>query len=219
MSRGGVHRLGRAAAACAPFGSIGLRLRYLLRVWLRAIAAATIICCPVSPGIFEEQGFRLVGAHEVAPEILVPEGAMRRAALPAERDRKDIARALALLHATGPFDVGQAVVVADQHVLALEAIEGTDDMLARIAALRANGRISTPVGVGVLVKAPKPGQDRRFDLPTIGPRTVEEAARAGLAGLAIVAGHTIIAEPALVARAADAAGLFVIGLRDDLPIR
>jgi DUF1009 family protein len=194
-----------------------LTLRYLLRLVASYRGGDDHLLSGVAR-IFEEQGFRLVGAHEVAPEILVPEGAIG-ARMPAERDRKDIARALALLHATGPFDVGQAVVVADQHVLALEAIEGTDDMLARIAALRAQGRISTPVGVGVLVKAPKPGQDRRFDLPTIGPRTVEEVARAGLAGLAIVAGHTIIAEPALVARAADEAGLFVIGLRDDLPDR
>jgi DUF1009 family protein len=164
--------------------------------------------------IFEEHGFRLIGAHEVAPEILVPEGAVG-GHLPGERDHKDIARALALLRATGPFDIGQAAVIADQHVLAIEAAEGTDGMLARIAELRAQGRIPTPAGVGVLVKAPKPGQDRRFDLPTIGPRTVAEVARAGLGGLAVVAGHTIIAEPAEVARAADKARLFVVGVRDD----
>ena len=166
--------------------------------------------------IFEDQGFRLVGAHEVAPEILVPEGAVGTRT-PSERDHKDIARALALLRAIGPFDVGQAVVVADQYVLAVEAAEGTDEMLARIAELRARGRIPTPNRVGVLVKAPKPGQDRRFDLPSIGPRTVAEVARAGLAGLAVVAGQTIIAEPALVARAADDAEVFVIGIRDDRP--
>ena len=86
-------------------------------------------------------------------------------------------------------------------------------MLARIAELRAQGRIPTAAGVGVLVKAPKPGQDRRFDLPAIGPRTVEEAARAGLAGIAVVAGGTIVAEPAAVAAAADKAKIFVVGIK------
>jgi DUF1009 family protein len=194
-----------------------LTLRYLLRVMASYRGGDDHLLSGVAR-IFEEQGFHLIGAHEVAPEILVPEGAIG-ARQPSERDRADIARALALLRATGPFDIGQAAVVADQYVLAIEAAEGTDDMLARIAALRAQGRIPTPVGVGVLVKAPKPGQDRRFDLPTIGPRTVEEVARAGLAGLAIVAGHTIIAEPAIVAQAATQAGLFVIGIRDDRPER
>lgn len=161
--------------------------------------------------IFEGYGFRVVGAHEVAPEILTPEGAVGTI-VPSERDRADIARGLALLEATGSFDVGQAAVVASSHVLAIEAIEGTDGMLTHIAELRGRGRIPTPPGVGVLVKAPKPGQDRRFDLPTIGPRTVEEAARAGLAGIAVVAGGTIMAEPAAVAIAADRAKIFVVGI-------
>jgi DUF1009 family protein len=161
--------------------------------------------------LFEDHGFRILGAHEVAPEILVPEGPIGTLG-PSERDRADIARALALLHAMGPYDVGQAAVVALNHVLAVEAAEGTDGMLARIAELRAKGRIPTPVGAGVLVKAPKPGQEQRVDLPTIGPRTVTEAAAAGLAGIAIVAGQTIIAEPEAVARAADEAKIFVVGI-------
>jgi DUF1009 family protein len=85
-------------------------------------------------------------------------------------------------------------------------------MLGRIAEMRARGRIAAPAGTGVLVKAPKPQQDRRFDLPAIGPRTVEEAARAGLAGIAVVAGGTIVAEPAAVAAAADKAKIFVVGI-------
>jgi DUF1009 family protein len=128
------------------------------------------------------------------------------------RHRTDIARALALLEATGPFDMGQAAVVAGNHVLAVEAAEGTDAMLARIAELRTRGRIATPAGTGVLVKAPKSQQDRRFDLPAIGPRTVEEAARAGLAGIAVAAGAAVIADPAAVATAADAARIFVVGI-------
>ena len=164
-------------------------------------------------GMLAAYGFRIVGAHEVAPEILFPEGALG-SLMPGARDRDDIARGLALLHAIGPFDVGQAVVVAANHVLGVEAAEGTDGLLARIAALRAAGRISTPPGVGVLVKAPKPQQDRRFDLPAIGPTTVAGAARAGLAGIAVAAGGAILAQAAEVARAADAEKIFVVGVED-----
>lgn len=161
--------------------------------------------------IFEQHGFRLLGAHEVAPEILVPEGAIG-SVKPSDRDRSDIDAGLAYLHAAGPHDVGQAVVVSDRHVLAVEAIEGTDRMLARVAELRAARSIRTPVGSGVLIKAPKPGQDRRFDLPSIGPQTVEGVARAGLAGIAVAAGETIIAEPQRVIAAADDAKIFVAGV-------
>lgn len=163
---------------------------------------------------FEDHGFRILGAHEVAPEILMPAGAVGSVA-PSDRDHADIARGLALLAATGPFDMGQGVVVAANQVLAVEAAEGTDAMLARIADLRVAGRIATPTGVGVLVKAPKPQQDRRFDLPAIGPRTIEGAARAGLAGIAVVAGGSIVADPALAVAAADKAKLFVVGVKAD----
>jgi DUF1009 family protein len=167
--------------------------------------------------IFEEHGFRLVGAHEIAPVILMPEGLLGRER-PTAGDQADIATALALLEATSPFDVGQAVVVADTRVLAIEAAEGTDRMLARIAELRQGGRIAD-ARRGVLVKAAKRGQDRRVDLPSIGPRTVEGAARAGLAGIAVVSGSTIIAEAGLTGAAADRERLFVIGVRDELAAR
>ena len=160
--------------------------------------------------LLEAHGFILRGAHEVAPEILVPEGSLG-SVQPTQRDRDDIALGIDYLHATGAYDVGQAAVVAGKHVLAVEAAEGTDQMLARIADLRANGRLRAATGSGVLVKAPKPGQDRRFDLPSIGPQTVEGVARAGLAGMAVVAASTIIAEPDLVIAAADRAKIFVIG--------
>jgi DUF1009 family protein len=163
--------------------------------------------------IMEDDGFRLLAAHEVAPAILAPEGLIARRA-PGAGEEADIARALALLRAMGPFDVGQAAVVADGHVLAVEAAEGTDQMLARVAEMRRHGRIRGRTGAGVLVKAPKPGQDRRFDLPSIGPQTVDGVAAAGLAGLAVVAGATILAEPQTTAERADAAGVFVVGLAD-----
>ena len=163
--------------------------------------------------VFEEHGFTLHGAHELAPEILMPEGLLGTAA-PSDQHHADIARGLALLNAMGPFDIGQAAVVAGNQVIAVEAAEGTDHMLARVAELRRKGRIGTPVGVGVLVKAPKPGQDRRFDLPSIGPRTIEGVAGAGLAGIAVIAGATVVAEPDAIAKAADRAKLFVLGLRE-----
>jgi DUF1009 family protein len=163
--------------------------------------------------IFEDHGFRLLGAHEVAPEILMSAGALGKVA-PSPEDHVDIAWGLRCLHAIGPYDVGQAVVVAKRHVIAVEAAEGTDQMLARVAQLRESRRFRAPPGTGVLVKAPKPGQDRRFDLPSIGPRTIEGVRAAGLAGIAVIAGGTIVAEPQDVIRAADAAGVFVAGLTE-----
>jgi DUF1009 family protein len=162
--------------------------------------------------MMEDHGFRLIGAHEVAPEILVGEGPLGFIK-PSAAHAQDIERGFELISATSPFDVGQAVVVADNRVLAIEAAEGTDHMLDRIAALRAEGRIRIPERTGVLVKSPKPAQDRRIDLPSLGPRTVEKAARAGLAGIAVAAGEAVIAEPLRVAEAADRAGLFVVGRR------
>jgi DUF1009 family protein len=166
--------------------------------------------------LLEGEGLRLLGAHEVAPQILMPEGAAGRVQL-SDRDNADIALGLDYLHAAGPFDVGQAVIVAGRHVLAVEAAEGTDAMLARVAEMRANGRVRAARGTGVLVKAPKPHQDRRFDLPSIGPKTVEGAAHAGLAGIAVTAGETIVAEPAEMIAAADKAGLFVVGVPGSRP--
>jgi UDP-2,3-diacylglucosamine hydrolase len=159
--------------------------------------------------IIEDEGFQLLGAHEVAPEILVPEGALGSVQA-SESHRNDIAFGFDYLRASGPFDVGQAAVVAGKHILAVEAAEGTDQMLMRIAQLRADGRIGA-TGPGVLVKAPKPGQDTRFDLPSIGPHTVDGVARAGLAGIAVIAGSTIVAQPEQLVAAADRAKIFVFG--------
>ena len=160
--------------------------------------------------ILENDGFRMVGVRDVAPDLLMPEGCLTLKA-PDENAAADIARGRDVLAALSPFDIGQATVVIDGHVVGVEDIEGTDGLLTRVARLRAEGRIRARTA-GVLVKAPKRGQDLRFDLPTMGPRTVEGAAAAKLAGIAIVAGNTIIVEPQAVIEAADAAGLFVTGL-------
>jgi DUF1009 family protein len=161
--------------------------------------------------ILEQDGFRMMGIKDVAPDVLMPQGCLTRT-LPDENAVADIARGRDVLSALSPFDIGQAAVVIDGHVVAVEDIEGTDGLLTRVARLRAEGRIRAKAARGVLVKAPKSGQDLRFDLPTIGPRTVEGAVAAKLAGIAIVAGNTIVVEPQSVVEAADAAGLFVTGL-------
>jgi DUF1009 family protein len=161
----------------------------------------------------ENGGFRVLGAHEVAPEITVPLGMLGRHR-PGAESEGDIGRGFALIAAISPFDVGQAAVVGRGRVLAIEAAEGTDAMLDRVAVLREAGRIALPRGVGVLVKAPKRCQDRRLDLPSIGPDTVVRAVAAGLAGIAVVAGATIVAEPQRVIEAADRDGLFVAGCPD-----
>jgi DUF1009 family protein len=161
--------------------------------------------------IFEQDGFRMVGIKDIAPDLLMPEGCLTRAT-PDDNAAADIARGRDVLRALGPFDIGQAAIVIDGHVVAVEDIEGTDGLLARVARLRAEGRIRAKAARGVLVKAPKSRQDLRFDLPTMGPRTIEGAAAAQLAGIAIVAGNTIVVEPKTMIEAADAAGLFVTGL-------
>jgi DUF1009 family protein len=162
-------------------------------------------------GVLEREGFRLVGIRDVAPQLLMPVGCLTRAAPDADANA-DIAKGRELLRALSPFDIGQGVVVIDGHVVAVEDIEGTDGLLARVARLRGEGRIRARAGRGVLVKAPKSGQDLRFDLPTTGLRTVEGAAAAGLAGIAAIAGHTIAADAQAMIEAADRAGLFVTGL-------
>jgi UDP-2,3-diacylglucosamine hydrolase len=161
--------------------------------------------------ILEQDGFRMVGIRDVAPDLLMPEGCLTRA-VPDAQALADIARGRDVLLALGRFDIGQAAVVVDGHVVGVEDIEGTDGLLARVARLRAEGRLRAAKARGVLVKAPKSSQDLRFDLPTMGPRTVEGAAAAQLAGIAIVAGHTMIADPEAVIEAADARGLFVTGV-------
>jgi hypothetical protein len=161
--------------------------------------------------LFEEQGIRMLGIKDVAPDVLMPAGLLTRVA-PDSDAEADIARGREVLRALSPFDIGQATVVIDGHVVGIEGIEGTDGLLARVAQLREQGRIRAKAGRGVLVKAPKHGQDLRFDLPTLGSRTIANAAAARLAGIAIVAGDTIVADPQQMIAAADAAGLFVTGL-------
>jgi DUF1009 family protein len=161
--------------------------------------------------IFEQDGFRMIGVKEAAPDLLMPHGCITRT-MPDGAAAADIARGQDVLAALGPFDIGQAAVVVDGHVVAVEDIEGTDGLLSRVARLREEGRIRGKAGRGVLVKAPKSGQDLRYDLPAVGVRTVEGAALAGLGGIAVAAGNAVVADVQAMIEAADRAGLFVTGL-------
>jgi hypothetical protein len=161
--------------------------------------------------IFERHGFRVVGIKDVAPELLMPEGSITRRVPDAEAIA-DIAKGRELMRAISPFDIGQGAVVIDGHVVCVEDIEGTDGLLARVARLRAENRIRAKPGRGVLVKTPKVQQDLRFDLPTLGPKTVDGIVAAGLAGIGIVAGQTLVAEADVMTATADQAGVFITGL-------
>jgi DUF1009 family protein len=155
--------------------------------------------------VLTEEGFRVVGAHEIMREAVAPAGVLTKA-VPDAQAMTDINRGVQVARLLGSADVGQGCVVQQGLVLAVEAIEGTDAMLARAGALRRDG-----IG-GVLVKLAKPGQDKRADLPTIGPETVRNAAAAGLRGLAFEAKATILAEREACLTAANAAGMFLLGL-------
>ncbi len=160
--------------------------------------------------VLGEEGFRVLGAHEILTEAVGPHGTMGNVAPDAEA-LADIARAVDVVRALGRLDVGQGCVVQQQVVLAVEAVEGTDAMLARAATL------ALPGPGGVLVKLVKPGQDRRADLPTIGPATLRAAAASGLRGVAFEAGGTLLTDRAACVAEADASGLFLIGIDPDLP--
>ncbi|MBN8891344.1 MAG: UDP-2,3-diacylglucosamine pyrophosphatase [Rhodospirillales bacterium 70-18] len=155
--------------------------------------------------VLGEEGFTVLGAQDILTEALGPSGLLTRAG-PDAAAQADISRGVAVARALGAVDVGQGCVVQQGLVLCVEAVEGTDAMLRRAGTLR------RPGPGGVLVKLLKPGQDRRADLPTIGPDTVAAAAAAGLRGLAFQAGATILADRAASIAAADRAGLFLLGL-------
>lgn len=162
-------------------------------------------------GAFEKEGFRVEGADQVTADLLLTPGALG-SAIPADPHLADVRRAIEVAHAIGRLDVGQGAVVCDGLVLAVEAQEGTDAMLRRVAELPSAIRGSPGRRKGVLAKAPKPIQERRVDLPVIGVRTVTAAAEAGLAGIAGEAGALLVLEREAVIDAADRLGLFIWGV-------
>lgn len=156
----------------------------------------------------EGEGFNVVAAESLLGGLLACErqyGAVK----PDERARKDISRGLEVVRELGALDIGQAAIVQDGYVLGVEAAEGTDALIARCATLGREGP------GGVLVKASKPGQERRVDLPTIGARTIELAAKSRLRGVAVECGGALILDEAEVTAAADRAGIFVVGVKNE----
>jgi DUF1009 family protein len=155
--------------------------------------------------IFGEEGFRVIGAQDLLHEALAPAGLLTQTA-PDATAMADIVRGIAVARALGAVDVGQGCIVQQGFVLAVEAVEGTDAMLSRC------GPLAHAAPGGVLVKVVKPGQERRADLPTLGPETVAGAVAAGLRGIAFEAGGAILVDRAAAIAAADKAGLFLLGL-------
>jgi len=159
---------------------------------------------------YESVGLKVLGAHEILPDLLAPPGRLTRRA-PTKADLDDLKAAAIAARAIGALDIGQAAVAIAGRAIALEGIEGTDGLLERVRGLRSHGRLAGRGG-GVLVKCAKPSQELRADLPTIGPDTVGMAHRAGLAGIGVEADRSIVLDMGAVVKRADELGLFVIGL-------
>lgn len=162
-------------------------------------------------GFFEGQGFAVHGPADIAPAMTAPAGALGRRTTSPEQ-KALIARGFELLAALSPFDVGQAAILADHRVIAIEGAEGTDAMIRRVAEMVASGRLRIAKGDGVLVKAPKDGQDLRVDMPAIGPQTLRNVTQAGLSGIGLRAGRVLVGDAEGLGRLADQAGLFVEGV-------
>lgn len=157
---------------------------------------------------FEGRGFHIAGIEEVVPEMLFSAGIYGKVK-PSAADMDDINRGIVVATALGKVDVGQAVVVQEGMVLAVEAIEGTDKMLERAASVKKEGKAP------IMVKILKPGQDTRVDLPAIGKLTIEQFKKYGIKGIAVQSGGILLIEREAVIQMADEAGIFIIGI--DLP--
>jgi len=154
----------------------------------------------------ESHGFKVVGIEEVVPEMLFSEGVYGKVK-PSVEDMDDIQRGITVAKALGSVDVGQAVVVQEGMVLAVEAIEGTDMMLSRAATVKKQGKPP------VMIKILKPGQDMRADLPAIGLQTIEQLKKYGIKGIAVEAGGILLIEREAVIKMANEAGIFIIGMK------
>ena len=207
-----IHRFGaREVVMAGPvrrpaLSSLALDLRasgMLLRAGRRAFGDDGLLSVIVEE--LERDGLTVIGLDEVMAGVLAPSGHMAGPE-PGPEGSADIRRGLEVLRLLGAADVGQCVAVQHGIVLALEAIEGTDAMIARTGPLRRPGRGP------VLVKASKPGQERRVDLPTVGFRTLEAVAAAGFSGIAVEAGGTVLLDREKVIAAATAADLFLVGV-------
>ena len=163
---------------------------------------------------FEREGFAIVGTDEVLANLLAEVGLIAGAE-PTEAQLEDANKAMTIAADIGRLDIGQGAIVVDGLVLAVEAQEGTDRMLARVYDLSTHIRGTKAARCGVLAKRAKPDQERRVDLPTIGVKTVEGASKAGLAGIVVEAGGALIIDRNNVIAAAEEAGLFILGVQVD----
>lgn len=158
---------------------------------------------------FEDMGFRVVGTDDILQDVVTSAGPLGRV-LPSRAAQQDITVGARVAHAIGRLDIGQAVVVKAGQVLGVEAAEGTDALIMRCATLGATDQPG-----GVLIKAKKPEQERRVDLPAIGVTTVENAHRAGLEGIALEAGSSLIIDRTAVIARANELNLFLLGFTAD----
>ena len=163
--------------------------------------------------LFEEWGFTVVGAHEIAPDLLPPAGVLTRAA-PMPQHHADAECGESVVEMMGREDSGQACVVAGGQIIAKEGPDGTDAMMRALLPATGDDKRLSPGPVpaqtgGILFKAPKPEQDRRADLPVIGPETALMAAEAGLAGIVIEAGGVMVLDQSRVREMLDGLGLFL----------
>lgn len=184
-------------------------LRFLPRV-IAGLARGDDGALRAIVGAVESLGIQVVGAHEIAPDLLAAEGPITTAR-PNTSDWRDIEAGAEAARAIGQLDIGQGAVAIGGRAIALEGIEGTDGLLERVAAMRSHGRLAGKRR-GVLVKCAKPSQELRVDLPTIGPDTVVNAYAAGLAGIGVEAEHSLVLDQAGVIAEADRLGLFVVGI-------
>lgn len=206
----GVSRVVLAGAMARPALDPALLDPFMLQLAPRLMAAMqggddAVLRLIIS--VFEDQGFAVVGAHDLLPDLTVAEGPLG-AVRATDGDLADASRAADILLALSPLDIGQGAVVAGGLCLGIETLQGTDALLGFVAQtpepLRRGGR-------GVLVKAPKRGQDLRVDMPAVGPETVHRAAAAGLSGIVVAAGRVLVLDRVATRQALDQSGLFLIG--------
>ncbi|MBL4891042.1 MAG: UDP-2,3-diacylglucosamine diphosphatase LpxI [Rhizobiaceae bacterium] len=164
--------------------------------------------------IFESENITMVGAHEIAPQLLCEENNVV-GRMPGRKILENIRLGYDACKRLGSLDAGQAVIVEAGRVVALEGAEGTDAMIARVEALRLSGQMPPQGKYGVLVKTMKPGQDMRADLPSIGPETIDNIKRAGLLGVALEAGCTLILDREETLARARAEKIFIYGMVDE----
>lgn len=178
--------------------------KFLVRIGFRALGDDNLLTSVIH--YIEAEGFKIIGIHEIMADILANEGVFGKFE-PDEQARADIEHGIKIALGLGALDVGQSVVVQQGIVLGVEAVEGTDALIRRC------GELKRPGPGGVLVKTKKPEQEQRADLPTIGVMTVVNVHAAGLCGIAVQAGKTLVADRQAVVKKADELGIFIVGVK------